>query len=93
MGGKWSELVKENAFGTYGAGVAKAMYLGIEGADRFIKVKRDLDKHEDIDNRLGDKGIQWPAEEYLVNEWFEKLDGEQDEMVCTAFREIAERYA
>ena len=91
MGNEWSALIKANAFGTYGLGVAKAIYEAL-GEGKYKLVKTALAKHSDIEDRLGDLGItEWPQEERDVNGWFDLLTFEQDDIVNDAFREINER--
>ncbi len=62
MGDKWSRMVKDHAFGAYGPGIAKVVYLGIEDERRFFIVKDALRRMEELENRLGDNGLEWPQE-------------------------------
>ena len=60
MGETWSRMVKDHAFGAYGPGIAKVEYEGIPDPRRFFIVKDALSRMEEIENRLGDNGLEWP---------------------------------
>ena len=48
-----------------------------------------LNENEDLENELGNKGIEWPREECIVEEFFDKLNEKQAQLVIDTFKMIA----
>ena len=68
---------------------AKGIYNAIEQANRFKLVLKFLNENEDLENELGNKGVEWPREECIVEEFFDKLNEKQAQLVIDTFKMIA----
>ena len=82
MGEKWSKLVADSAFGSYGTGVSpKILYGQIEDANRFNLVTDAIDENPALNELLGSNGISWPKREENTDKFFNELSEEQSEIV------------
>ena len=93
MGDKWSKMVKDQAFGTYGSNddstIAELMYNDLDESERFYLVRDKLEENETLKSELSSAGVNWPDSELEVPAFFAGLTPKQARSVVQAFEFIA----